>query len=1701
MYLEGSFIIQKEPVRAAKVLFYGNKSDREVILLDENKQVLSAYKQVGDKQYMAKSDAASKLTSRVNKALTKIRKTGGEPTSYNDIPALEFHSETRNATITIISDRHTVFKLDIDMDIRLAIAMTPDGEERRFVAPPNIPYVELSTAITDEKGQDITVRTVEEIKLTKEDSSWLNRVTGIVVQDDAQAERYFRKLEEYNGGIAYDTETTGLKINCFGKINSKYARALEKYNNENAEKLHADRLCGIIFATKPDAAVYFPCFSRKFKVLYEEDTPTRREVIARIRSDYAIGRYRDRKGDMADFIRSGAELTPDIILMERIRYILETKYIIPHNASFEYKVGFMYDIITNVRDDTMLLHQILHRYGPNPAHRFSNLKALSKLELGIDQWGLEDFFPSYKEDDDARLRTKSQVGKKKRKKKSNIDFSYMDLEGTKIYAPADGYCTIGLWKKYKNELKTQAPQMERVYLIEVAACRGVAYCEFYGHRLDEKKIESVKQDFIEQTALLESKIRAEAKLCQMGEDELRTKLELARMSDKDASKLTAEMQELRQEALSVGAPQLAKELKELMAMDVFNIGSPKQLAKLFYETMGMPETSKGRSVAKDAIKALLEHKNPDGSLKYPIVKYYQEYKAADTLLTKFFDNLSDYMWPGGYIFSSYGQIAAATGRMSCIAEGELVTLTTGKKPIQEVEVGDIAYCFDEDRNKYERRVNAVIDQGVRECVEIKWTGGSFRRTIFEERTDGKRKYKGTEVNSGTLICTADHLIRVTDATWEEPARWVQAGDLLKGDRMLRLTVTKDSSLTDSVEVLSVTPVGKRRVYDLSIEEHHNFIASGINVHNCKQPNAQQYPKAISKIVIPRDNCVMMDADFSQIEYRVLVALAKEPALMAKFFDPDIDYHTMMASLMFSVPYDAVTPAMRNDAKRFNFGIPYGMGIGSIAMGLFGENTPKTREMAKAKRKLYFKEQPLVEQFFERVKEAAVVYGYTETAFKRRRYYTFTSSDPAKANAAKAAAMRQAGNAVIQGCLRGDSKILTKEYGYISIGALADLPVTVWDGKKFVSAWVRPSGPKKEYEVKLTDGNTIYCSANHGFWTSGAKGKFDWRAAKDLSGQQYFAMTEEVDDWCSNDLMLPRVEDSKAHNARNHSMADIKDDYERGLLAGHLAGDGSVAGDTIQCLVAEHEKDAVLPVLEAILGQFGPYSTRERKSGLGTQMMHSISIKSKRLATELKEVDIKNRIPLFVWNSKETLRGYLRARFDSDGTVNSDNVILTLGRVHEREPLAKDIQQALYLFGIHSRIHYCADRINVTIRKKHVALFRDRIGFINPAKQDKLRDFEVFENFKTFGQDVVKLKSVKATGEEVEMFDVVDSESSQFMANGFTTHNTAADIFKIALARSMKFIVDNDLFGKVFLTNMVHDELLWEIDVSQVNPLAVTTGIGKQMSFPLEGYPPLFIGAGVSNNWAAAKSKQCEIHPHLLDEMIKEVDEGGIDLHTPTLSPEEWVSYFDERVEKFRKDKIIGYLTDPANFGQNIHPEIGSLTRLLYQQYIDESDINPNDPGADAERTLRCIEYISDKYGLNLDRTNYMATGIQVAADDEEDIDEYDDDGNEVDGFDTTDSDFELIEDDKVSGVRLVDLIREFEYIVAPTLGVCGIDDSILTHKQREDVYGFLLEGKQCGPDDEGALEIVLHIGGGALRHTGVYVHNIGIGAEIEKLIS
>jgi hypothetical protein len=143
---------------------------------------------------------------------------------------------------------------------------------------------------------------------------------------------------------------------------------------------------------------------------------------------------------------------------------------------------------------------------------------------------------------------------------------------------------------------------------------------------------------------------------------------------------------------------------------------------------------------------------------------------------------------------------------------------------------------------------------------------------------------------------------------------------------------------------------------------------------------------------------------------------------------------------------------------------------------------------------------------------------------------------------------------------------------------------------------------------------------------------------------------------------------------------------------------------------------------------------------------------------------------------------------------------------------------------------------------------------------------------------------------------------------------------------------------------------------------------------------------------------------------------------------------------------------------------------------------------------------ADDAGIAFNRDDYpAATFVAPDADvvdaEYEDLDDLDDESEN-----TSDSDFEYLDDDQVAGIRLVDLIREFGYVVAPTLKVCGVDDAILSQKTREDVYGFLLNKRQCSENDEDALQIVLHVGGGALKYTGAYVRNIGMGEDLEKLL-
>lgn len=731
--------------------------------------------------------------------------------------------------------------------------------------PTNIPYVKLTEVkknvdIADNDLDAIQTRSVQEIALEKEDITWLQNKKYFIVNDDETAEQLFAFFDQYNGPIAYDTETTGLKINCFGQINSKYQHDLEKYNAEHSDNpIRADKLVGIIFCVEEDTSYYFPCFNRKFKNLYQDlDSPVRKRIIQNTKSRYTIGDLRDKDNSVADYWRTTPddEITPDCILMERVRNILETKHIVAHNGSFEYKVGLQYWIDTNLKDDTMIIHQVAYKFrnGGGKAEP-SNLKYLAKKELGVDQWELHDFFPNWKPDKEGLVRRKpgaKNIG-------TQIDFSYMDYEGTRVYAPTDGDVTLGLFHKFKADLLANHKEMEYIYNVEVIVACAIGYMEFFGHRIDESKILNARAETMANKSMIISEIRQ--MIDYANESELSAYAEIKQFRDNKKES------GLSEDDFNSKLIELVGKLDgaiESNTQKQINLGSSAQVCDLFYNKLGIPFSGDKQSVAKKEVKALLKEKNDDGTPKYPVVHLYSKYKNEETLLSKFFDNLIYFTYPGGFIFSSFGQIATNTGRMSC-----------------------------------------------------------------------------------------------------------------------------------------------------------------------SKPNCQQYPKVITKIIIPRDGYVMMDADYSQIEYRVLTAMAGNEGLAELFSNPDSDYHTLMASLMYDVDYSAVTSSMRSAAKSFNFGIPYGMGLGSLAILLTGKNTAQTRDEAAEKMEDYFKNQPKTRKFFDNVKEMAQVNGYTKTLFNRYRYYTFTDKDGNVNNAKKAAALRQAGNAVIQGTAADIFKIgVARNFSFI-----------------------------------------------------------------------------------------------------------------------------------------------------------------------------------------------------------------------------------------------------------------------------------------------------------------------------------------------------------------------------------------------------------------------------------------------------------------------------------------------------------------------------------------------------------------------------------------------------------------------------------------------------------------------------------------------
>lgn len=179
------------------------------------------------------------------------------------------------------------------------------------------------------------------------------------------------------------------------------------------------------------------------------------------------------------------------------------------------------------------------------------------------------------------------------------------------------------------------------------------------------------------------------------------------------------------------------------------------------------------------------------------------------------------------------------------------------------------------------------------------------------------------------------------------------------------------------------------------ERIHSFFHQTITATgriSSTEPNLQNIPtrielgKQLRKVFKPREGYIYVDADYSQVELRVLAHISKDENMMHAFLN-DEDVHKQAASKVLGIPIEEVTKEQRSSAKAVNFGIVYGISDFGLS-----EQLGISRKEAKNYIEQYLEKYNGIKQFMDNIVEEAKEKGYVETLFHRRRYIPELSSN-------------------------------------------------------------------------------------------------------------------------------------------------------------------------------------------------------------------------------------------------------------------------------------------------------------------------------------------------------------------------------------------------------------------------------------------------------------------------------------------------------------------------------------------------------------------------------------------------------------------------------------------------------------------------------------------------------------------------------------
>lgn len=197
--------------------------------------------------------------------------------------------------------------------------------------------------------------------------------------------------------------------------------------------------------------------------------------------------------------------------------------------------------------------------------------------------------------------------------------------------------------------------------------------------------------------------------------------------------------------------------------------------------------------------------------------------------------------------------------------------------------------------------------------------------------------------------------------------------ILEYRRLTKLNSTYVAGFVDQID-----ETGRiHSIFHQTITQTGRISSSEPNLQNI--PVRQSLGRQLRKLFTAAPGCVLIDADYSQIELRVLAFLSQDEKMLSGFRD-GVDVHTKTASEVFGVPIDLVTPEMRSRAKAVNFGIVYGISDFSLAADIH-----VSRKEAKQYIENYFATYHGIKEYLDETVLKARANGYVTTLFGRRRY--------------------------------------------------------------------------------------------------------------------------------------------------------------------------------------------------------------------------------------------------------------------------------------------------------------------------------------------------------------------------------------------------------------------------------------------------------------------------------------------------------------------------------------------------------------------------------------------------------------------------------------------------------------------------------------------------------------------------------------------